>query len=159
MSSFLDSLTSPEPIRTLDLEELELLALDIRHRIIEVMSVNGGHLASNLGVVELTLALHKIFHSPEDKLIFDTSHQTYTHKILTGRNSLFPTIRKFKGLSGFAHPEESPHDHFYAGHAGTALSLALGVATSRDLNQESYYVLPVLGDASLTCGLTLEALN
>lgn len=159
MNSFLDSILDPTQIQSLDLEQLELLALDIRHRIIEVMSVNGGHLASNLGIVELTIALHKVFHSPHDKLIFDTSHQTYTHKILTGRNSLFPTIRKFKGLSGFAHPDESCHDHFYAGHAGTALSLALGVAASRDLNQENYHVLPILGDASLTCGLTLEALN
>ncbi|MEI8300911.1 MAG: 1-deoxy-D-xylulose-5-phosphate synthase N-terminal domain-containing protein, partial [Chlamydiota bacterium] len=122
MNSFLDSILDPAQIQSLDLEQLELLALDIRHRIIEVMSVNGGHLASNLGVVELTLALHKVFHSPLDKFIFDTSHQTYSHKILTGRNSKFPTIRKFKGLSGFAHPDESPHDHFYAGHAGTALS-------------------------------------
>jgi len=159
MKSFLQRIVDPSEIKSLSLEQLEVLALDIRQRIIEVMSVNGGHLASNLGVVELTIALHKVFDSPSDKFLFDTSHQTYAHKILTGRNDRFHTIRKFQGLSGFASPEESSHDHFFAGHAGTALSLALGVVKARDLNQEDYHVIPILGDAALTCGLTHEALN
>lgn len=141
------------------LAELELLAEEIRNRIIEVLSINGGHLSSNLGVVELTIALHRVFDSPKDKFIFDVSHQTYVHKLLTGRNDRFDQIRKYKGLCGFAHPKESKHDHFYAGHAGTALSLSLGVAKTRDLDSDDSHVIPVLGDASLTCGLTLEALN
>lgn len=143
----------------LTLAELEKLADQIRTRIIEVLSVNGGHLSSNLGIVELTIALHRVFKSPIDKFIFDVSHQTYPHKLLTGRNDRFDQIRKYKGLCGFAHPKESKHDHFYAGHAGTALSLALGVAKTRDLEGGKEHVLPILGDASLTCGLTLEALN
>lgn len=159
MKSFIERIREPSEIKQLSQEQLDILALDIRERIIEVMSINGGHLASNLGVVELTIALHKVFDSPKDKFIFDTSHQVYTHKLLTGRNSMFPTIRKHKGLSGFSNPSESCHDHFYAGHAGTALSLALGVAKSRDLNKEDSYVVPILGDAALTCGLTHEALN
>lgn len=143
----------------LTLAELETLAAEIRSRIIEVLSINGGHLSSNLGIVELTIALHRVFHSPKDKFIFDVSHQTYPHKLLTGRNGKFDQIRKYKGLCGFSHPQESEHDHFFAGHAGTAFSLALGVAKARDLNGGDEYVLPILGDASLTCGLTLEALN
>src|SRR3990167_7922516 len=116
----------PSELRALSLPELEGLAGEIRKRIIEVMSVNGGHLSSNLGTVELTIALHRVFESPRDKFIFDVSHQSYPHKLLTGRNNRFDTIRKYKGLCGFCHPKESEHDHFYAGHAGTALSLALG---------------------------------
>ena len=123
------------------------------------MSINGGHLASNLGVVELTLALHHVFNSPEDKFIWDVSHQTYAHKLLTGRNNRFNQIRQFKGLCGFSHPKESKHDHFHAGHAGTALSLALGVAKNRDLTKRQEYIIPIIGDATLTCGLALEALN
>ncbi len=143
----------------LSLAELEELAAEIRTRIIEVLSVNGGHLSSNLGIVELTVALHRIFDSPRDKYIFDTSHQTYPHKLLTGRNSRFDQIRKYKGICGFSHPKESEHDHFFAGHAGTALSLALGVAKTRDLEGGKEHILPILGDATLTCGLTMEALN
>jgi 1-deoxy-D-xylulose-5-phosphate synthase len=159
MDLFLNQIQDPSSIKNLSVAELEVLAFAIRERIIEVMSKNGGHLSSNLGAVELTIALHKVFNSPIDKFIFDTSHQSYTHKILTGRDSLFNTIRKYKGLSGFTSPEESSHDHFYAGHAGTALSLALGVATARDLDHKSFYVLPIIGDAAFTCGLTHEALN
>lgn len=150
---------SPEDLKELSIQELCSLAAEIRQRIIEVLSINGGHLASNLGTVELTLALHKVFHSPEDKFIWDVSHQTYTHKLLTGRNHLFHQLRQFKGLCGFSHPKESIHDHFHAGHAGTALSLSLGVAKTRDLMKRQEYVIPIIGDASLTCGLTLEALN
>jgi 1-deoxy-D-xylulose-5-phosphate synthase len=155
----LSSIASPDVLKNYTLEELQMLAQEIRQKIIDVLSINGGHLASNLGTVELTLALHKVFDSPEDKFIFDVSHQTYAHKLLTGRQPKFDRIRQFKGLCGFAHPKESPHDHFFAGHAGTALSLALGVAKNRDLTKRSEYIIPVLGDASLTCGLTLEALN
>ncbi len=143
----------------LTLAELEELATEIRSRIIEVLSTNGGHLSSNLGIVELSIALHRVFDSPKDKFIFDVSHQTYPHKLLTGRGNRFHQIRKYKGLCGFSHPKESEHDHFFAGHAGTAFSLALGVAKTRDLNEGQEHVLPILGDASLTCGLTLEALN
>lgn len=146
-------------LKDLSFAELQHLADEIRQKIIEVMSINGGHLASNLGVVELTVALHKVFNSPEDKLIFDVGHQTYTHKILTGRAARFPTIRKYKGLSGFSNPKESPHDHFFSGHAGNALSLAIGMVKNRDLANHEEYIIPIIGDASLTCGLTLEALN
>lgn len=156
---FLETLRSPDDIKALSYAELALLASEIRQRIIEVLSVTGGHLASNLGVVELTLALHKVFHSPEDKFIWDVSHQTYVHKLLTGRNDRFHQIRQFKGLCGFSHPKESPYDHFQAGHAGTALSLALGVLKNRDLAKRQEYVIPIIGDATLTCGLALEALN
>ncbi|MFA6915245.1 MAG: 1-deoxy-D-xylulose-5-phosphate synthase [Parachlamydiales bacterium] len=159
MSKLLPTIKTPEDLQKYDFNQLNELAAEIRQRIIEVMSVNGGHLASNLGTVELTLALHKVFQSPKDKFIWDVSHQTYTHKILTGRNDRFPTIRQYQGLSGFGHPKESPHDHFHAGHAGTALSLALGVAQTRDLMDEDNYVIPVIGDATLTCGMSLEALN
>lgn len=153
------SIQSPQDIKHLSIKELNQLAAEIRERIIEVLSVNGGHLASNLGSVELTIALHQVFNSPEDKLIWDVSHQTYVHKILTGRNSRFNTIRQHKGLCGFSQPKESPHDHFFAGHAGTALSLALGVAKNRDLTKRQEYIIPIIGDATLTCGMSLEALN
>lgn len=155
----LPSIRSPLDLKGLTLPELAALSQEIRQRIIEVMSVNGGHLASNLGSVELTVALHYVFNSPEDKFIWDVSHQTYTHKILTGRNDRFDTIRQFKGLCGFSHPKESEYDHFHAGHAGTALSLALGVAKNRDLTKRQEYIIPVIGDATLTCGMSLEALN
>lgn len=155
----LDSIHFPHDIATWDIERLEELSVEARKRIIEVLSVNGGHLASNLGAVELTIALHKVFKAPKDKIVFDTSHQTYTHKLLTGRHPLFHTIRKYKGLCGFAHPFESSYDSFYAGHAGTALSLALGLAKARDLQREDHHVVSVIGDATLTCGMVLEAFN
>lgn len=152
-------INSPEDIKELSYAELNKLSYEIRQRIMEVMSINGGHLASNLGAIELTIALHKVFNSPEDKFIWDVSHQTYTHKILTGRNDKFHAIRKYNGLCGFSHPKESPHDHFLAGHAGTALSLALGVAKNRDLTKRKEHVIPIIGDATLTCGMSLEAMN
>lgn len=155
----LNSIFNPGDLKKIPLQKLPLLAQEIRQRIIEVMSKNGGHLASNLGSVEITLALHRVFNSPEDKFIWDVSHQTYTHKILTGRNEKFDRMRQYKGLCGFSHPKESPHDHFYAGHAGTALSLALGVVKNRDLTKRDEYVIPIIGDATLTCGMSLEALN
>ncbi len=155
----LDKIEHPKDIKGLSPEELPLLCQEVRTRIIDVLSSKGGHLASNIGSVEIIVALHKVFSSPEDKFIFDTSHQTYPHKILTGRNDQFHTIRSYQGLCGFASPDESPHDHFFAGHAGTALSLALGLASARDLQETKEYIVPVLGDAAFSCGLTLEALN
>lgn len=155
----LPKIGSPKDLKNISLQEAQQLAGELRQRIIEVMSVNGGHLASNLGSVELTIALHKVFDSPSDKFIWDVSHQTYSHKILTGRNDRFNTIRQHRGLCGFSNPKESEHDHFHAGHAGTALSLALGVAKARDIREGQEYVLPIIGDATLTCGMSLEALN
>ena len=155
----LNRISQPSDIKSLSFNELKQLAEEIRQRIIQALSVNGGHLTSNLGIVELTIALHFVFDSPKDRLIFDVSHQCYPHKLLTGRSNLFSKIRQYKGLCGFCHPKESPHDLFFSGHAGTALSLALGMAKSRDLTQGKEHILPILGDASLTCGLTLEALN
>lgn len=155
----LPMINSPSDLKALSSSQLNELACELRHRIIEVMSVNGGHLASNLGSVELTIALHKVFNSPNDKFIWDVSHQTYSHKIITGRADRFHTIRQYKGLCGFSHPKESEHDHFHAGHAGTALSLALGVAKNRDHTKQHDYIVPIIGDATLTCGVSLEALN
>jgi 1-deoxy-D-xylulose-5-phosphate synthase len=158
--SFLERTKCPEDVKQLDISNLKDLAQEIRERIISVLSVNGGHLASNLGSIELTLALHYVFNSPTDKFIFDVSHQTYAHKLITGRNNeLFDKIRTYKGLSGFAHPKESEHDHFFAGHAGTALSLAIGMAKARNLLHTEEHIIPIIGDATLTCGLSLEALN
>lgn len=155
----LEMISTPNDIKKLNVNELESLAFEIRQRIIKVLSVTGGHLASNLGTVELSLALHYAFNSPLDKFLWDVSHQTYTHKLLTGRKDQFHTIRQFKGLCGFSHPKESPHDHFHAGHAGTALSLAIGMAKARDHFAGQEYIIPVIGDATLTCGMSLEALN
>lgn len=155
----LNEIEQPKDLKNLSITELKQLAEEIRQKIIDVLSINGGHLASNLGIVELTIALHKVFQSPEDKFIFDVSHQSYPHKLLTGRRDKFHKIRQFKGLCGFCNPKESPHDHFFAGHAGTALSLGLGMAKNRDLTKRKEHILPILGDAALTCGLTLEALN
>jgi 1-deoxy-D-xylulose-5-phosphate synthase len=152
-------ISDPSQLKDLDIQQLSQIADEARARIIEVMATNGGHLASNLGCVELTIALHKVFNSPVDKLIWDVSHQTYTHKLLTGRYDSFSSVRQHKGLCGFCCPQESPHDHFHAGHAGTALSLALGVAATRDLHASNEYVIPIIGDATLTCGMSLEALN
>jgi 1-deoxy-D-xylulose-5-phosphate synthase len=159
MKSKLSEINSPDDLKKIKPSELKPLCRQIRDRIIDVLSVTGGHLASNLGAVELTVALHYVFDSPKDKMIWDVSHQTYVHKLLTGRNNRFETIRQYGGLCGFSHPKESPHDHFHAGHAGTALPLSLGVATTRDLSGGDNYVISVIGDATLTCGMSLEALN
>jgi 1-deoxy-D-xylulose-5-phosphate synthase len=155
----LESISSPEDIKTFSEDQLIDLAAEIRKRIIDVVSVTGGHLASNLGAVELTIALHKVFSSPKDTFIHDVGHQAYTHKLLTGRNESFDTLRQHKGMCGFPNPTESEHDPFYVGHVGTALPLALGVAKTRELDDGDDYVVPIIGDGTLTCGLTLEALN
>lgn len=156
----LNEIHEPNDVKVLSLEELSILATEIRQRIIAVTSENGGHVGPNLGVVELTLALHYVFNTPKDKLIFDVAHQGYVHKLLTGRNGPeFDLIRKTHGISGFLTREESPHDCYGAGHAGTALSAALGIAKARDFQANDNHVVAILGDAALTCGITMEALN
>lgn len=158
--SILPKVNSPADLRKLPSDELHLLAKEIRHRLIQVTSKNGGHVGPNLGVVELSIALHLAFDSPTDKFCWDVSHQGYVHKILTGRNDeRFDKIRSDNGLSGFLNIEESPHDSFGAGHAGTALSSALGMCVARDLNRKNNHVVSIAGDAAFTCGITLEALN
>ena len=140
-------------------KELALLAENVRHKILTSVSKNGGHLSSNLGVVELTIALHKTFDLPKDQIIFDVSHQSYTHKILTEREEAFDELRQFGGLSGFTNPLESRYDTFSVGHSSTAVSLAIGQAIkNKELNINAS-VISVVGDASATNGLTLEALN
>jgi len=155
----LPGINSPEDIKKLNTQELNELAKELREYIIDVVSKNGGHLAPNLGVVELTLALHKVFSSPKDKLIFDVGHQSYVHKIITGRREQFPTIRQYGGLSGFPKLSESEHDAFGTGHSSTSISAALGMAIARDLAGEDYNVVAVIGDGSMTGGLSFEAIN
>ncbi len=152
-------INNPEFLKSASIKECEILAKDIRHFLIDNISKTGGHLSSNLGVVELTIALHKVFDSPKDKIFFDVGHQCYTHKILTGRASEFHTLRTFKGISGFQKRSESEHDVWEAGHSSTSLSGALGMAVARDLNQENFHVVPIIGDGSLSSGMSLEALN
>ncbi|MEX2380801.1 MAG: 1-deoxy-D-xylulose-5-phosphate synthase [Opitutales bacterium] len=156
----LDTLQSPSDLKALPVKDLSQLAQEIRDEIIHVTSLNGGHIGPNLGVVELTLALHRTFETPEDKFIFDVAHQGYVHKLLTGRQGRkFRNIRKTDGFSGFLYRRESEHDAWGAGHAGTALSAALGMATARDRLGTDEHVVAVIGDAALTCGITMEALN
>ena len=158
--SLLATIKSPEDVKALSATQLPTLASEIREKIIQTTSENGGHVGPNLGVVELTIALHRVFSSPEDSFLFDVSHQGYVHKLLTGRNdSRFDKLRQAEGLSGFLNRKESEHDAFGAGHAGTALSAALGMATARDLNQGKEDIVAICGDAAFTCGVTLEALN
>ncbi len=155
----LEKIQSPEFLKNLSISEMIELASEIRSFLIHNIAKTGGHLASNLGVVELTLALHYVFDSPEDKIIFDVGHQCYTHKILTGRASRFATLRQYNGISGFQKRVESVHDVWEAGHSSTSLSAALGMAVVRDMNHDDYYVVPVIGDGALGSGMALEALN
>jgi len=150
---------SPLDLKLLKPEELLALAEELRSLIIERVSINGGHLASNLGVVELTIALHYVFNSPVDKIVWDVGHQSYSHKLLTGRYEDFSTIRKYKGLSGFPRRAESPHDAFGTGHSSTSISAALGIAEARDRKGERFKVIAVIGDGALTSGLAFEGLN
>ena len=159
MAKILDSIAQPSDIRKLSSEELSTLAMEIRALILETVSKNGGHLGSNLGVVELTLALHSVFDSPRDKIVWDVGHQCYTHKILTGRREGFCGLRRCGGILGFPCREESEHDAYNTGHASTALSAALGMAVARDKAGQSHHVVAVVGDGSLTGGVALEALN
>lgn len=155
----INELKSPAQLKDLKIDELNELCEDIRTFLIENISHTGGHLASNLGIVELTVAMHYVFDSPNDKMIFDVGHQSYVHKILTGRANKFSTLRKYNGLSGFQKRSESEHDCYEAGHSSTALSSALGFALTRDYNHEDYQVVAIVGDASLMSGISLEALN
>ncbi|AFV76999.1 1-deoxy-D-xylulose-5-phosphate synthase [Thermus oshimai JL-2] len=155
----LDKVNSPEDLKALSLEELLVLAEEIRSEIIRVTAQNGGHLASSLGAVELILALHRVFHSPKDKILFDVGHQAYAHKLVTGRKDRFHTLRLEGGLSGFTKVSESPHDAITVGHASTSLANALGMALARDLLGEDHHVVAVIGDGALTGGMALAALN
>ena len=156
----LPTIKSPADVKALSPAQLSELAQEIRDELIAVTSRNGGHIGPNLGVVELTIALHRVFSTPEDQIVFDVAHQGYVHKLLTGRGGeFFRKLRQSDGASGFLYRAESPHDSFGAGHAGTALSAALGMATARDLRGTSEHVIAVCGDAAFTCGITLEALN
>jgi 1-deoxy-D-xylulose-5-phosphate synthase len=159
-SRILDRISGPADVKALSPEQLPQLAQEIRDDVIAVTAKNGGHVGPNLGVVELTIALHRVFDSPADQFVFDVAHQGYVHKLLTGRGGdFFKKLRKSDGASGFLYRRESEHDSFGAGHAGTALSAALGMATARDLRGSSEHVIALCGDAAFTCGVTLEALN
>jgi len=159
MSRYLDMVDEPLHLKKLTVEQLTKLAEEIRHELITVLAKNGGHLGPNLGVVELTLALHYVFNTPKDKFVWDVSHQAYVHKLLTGRKNRFHTIRTTDGLNGFALRTESPHDCYGAGHAGTALSAALGMCAARDQRKTDENVVCIFGDAALTNGVSYEALN
>jgi len=156
---FLDMIESPKDLKVLNSSQLALLAKEIRHKIITTVSKTGGHLAPSLGVVELTLALHYTFNCPDDKIVWDVGHQSYTHKILTGRLKKFNTLRQYKGISGFPKIKESIYDSFGTGHSSTAISAALGIAKARDLKNENHKVIAVVGDGALTGGMAFEGLN
>lgn len=159
MYELLDKIEKPEDVKKLSVSELTKLASELRHFIIDRVSQNGGHLAPNLGTVELTLALYSVFHFPQDKLVWDVGHQAYTHKILTGRKEAFATLRKKGGITGFPNRFESPYDAFGVGHASTSISAALGMAIARDAKGEHNQVIAVIGDGALTGGESFEALN
>ena len=155
----LEKINSPEDVKKLNIEEKKQLAEELRKYILETVSENGGHLASNLGVVELTLAMHSVFNTPKDKIVWDVGHQAYTHKIITGRREQFKTLRQLDGLAGFPKTSESKYDSFNTGHSSTSISAALGMARARDLKGEDNQVIAVIGDGALTGGMALEALN
>ncbi len=155
----LSKIKSPSDLKRLDEKQLPLLAEEVRDTIISTVSHNGGHLASNLGAVELTIALHKVFNSPNDKIIWDVGHQVYTHKLFTGRYEDFSTLRQAGGISGFSRPDESEHDIVFSGHSSVSVSTALGIASANKINGKKDYAIAVLGDGALTGGLIYEALN
>lgn len=159
MGKVLDCVNSPEDLKNLGIDDLKNLAAEIRECLVETVSRTGGHLASNLGVVELSIALHRTLNSPRDKIIWDVGHQSYVHKILTGRKNELPILRKRGGLSGFPKTSESKHDCFNTGHSSTSISAALGMAKARDIKQEQYAVVCVIGDGAMTAGMAFEALN
>ncbi len=159
MARLLDSIECPADLRKLDRKQLPQVAQEIRDTIIDVVSRVGGHFGGNLGIVELTLALHYLYDTPRDQIVFDTGHQSYPHKLLTGRRDTFPTIRQHGGISGFCKREESAYDVFNAGHASTSISAALGIAVARDFRKEDYRVVAVIGDGALSGGLAFEGLN
>jgi 1-deoxy-D-xylulose-5-phosphate synthase len=158
-AALLESVSNPGDLKSLSLPQLKQLAEEIRKVIIETVSHNGGHLAPNLGVVELTIALHYVFNSPEDKMIWDVGHQSYTHKILTGRKGQFSTLRTFGGLSGFPKRQESPHDIFDTGHSGNSISVGLGITAAKELKREKAKTIAIIGDGSMTAGEAFEGLN
>ena len=155
----LDTINAPKDLKPLTYKQLHVLAGEVRETIIGTVTKNGGHLASNLGIVELTLAIHRVFNSPKDKIVWDTTNQCYTHKLVTGRRDRFSTLRQEGGLSGFGEPAESPHDPLVAGHAGTGLSIGMGIAMANALRGDDSYVVVVVGDGALTAGMCYEALN
>jgi 1-deoxy-D-xylulose-5-phosphate synthase len=159
MSTLIETIDSPADLKRLTREQLPQLAMEMRQLIIEVVATNGGHLASNLGSTELAIALHYLFDSPRDPIIWDVGHQAYPHKLLTGRRAQFPTIRQYKGISGFCRREESAHDIFNAGHAGTSISAALGIAEALAQQAQNGHAVAVIGDGSLTAGMAWEAMN
>ena len=161
MATLLDGIESPADLRGLSFEQLQQLAGEIREFLVDTVHCigDGGHLASNLGVVELSIILHRLFDTPRDKIVWDVSHQVYVHKILTGRRARMDTIRQYQGLSGFADRKESDHDAFGAGHAGTSISAAAGMAVARDLKGEDFSVVAIIGDGAMTAGMALEAMN
>lgn len=156
---FLERVNDPADIKRLTIPELETLSIEIRDFLVQSITSTGGHFGANLGVVELTVALHYVFNSPVDRIVWDVGHQAYVHKILTGRKQDFPTLRQFHGLAGFPKRSESPHDFFGVGHASTSISAALGMAIARDLHKENHHVLAVIGDGAMTGGIAFEALN
>ena len=157
--SEIENINLPEDLKKLDIKEKEKLSAEIRKEILNVVSNNGGHLASNLGVVELTIALHSVFNAPKDKIVWDVGHQTYVHKILTGRKDKMNSLRKRNGIAGFPKREESEYDTFNTGHSSTSISAAIGMARARDIRKENYQIVAVIGDGALTGGMALEALN
>ena len=159
MTKILDRIDKPDDLKNLTYPELTQLASEIREELISVVSANGGHLASNLGVVELTLALHRVYNAPHDKIIWDVGHQAYAHKLVTGRRKEFASLRHYGGLSGFTSREESEYDAFGAGHSSTSISAALGIAVARDFAGEDYHVVAVIGDGAITGGMAIEGLN
>lgn len=156
---FLGKYNFPKDLKAMNNDELNILASEVRETLIDTVSQNGGHLSSNLGVVELSIALHKVFDSPKDKIVWDVGHQIYTHKLLTGRFEDFSTLRTEGGISGFSAPNESEHDVFYSGHSSTSISSALGIATANKRLGNDAYTIAVIGDGALTGGLAYEALN
>ena len=158
-ASILGKINSPEDIRALDIDQLNILAEEIREKIIATTSKNGRHLAPSLGAVELTLAIHYVFDTPNDKLVWDVGHQAYAHKIITWRRDLFDTLRKKGGISGFPKREESIYDVFDVGHSSTSISAASGIAEARYLKNENFKVIAVIGDGSMTAGISFEGLN
>jgi 1-deoxy-D-xylulose-5-phosphate synthase len=159
MTKILDRIDSPGDLKNLTYPELKQLAAEIREELVAVVSANGGHLASNLGVVELTLALHRVYNAPQDKIIWDVGHQAYAHKLVTGRRADFPSLRQYGGLSGFTSREESKYDAFGAGHSSTSISAALGIAVARDFAGDDYHVVAVIGDGGIVGGMAIEGLN
>jgi len=159
MIAILDRVNSPADLRALTPSELIQLAEEIRTEMVNTVTKTGGHLASSLGTVELTIALHRVFESPRDKIVWDVGHQSYAHKMLTGRRQRFETLRQYQGIAGFPDLSESPHDIFGTGHASTSVSASLGIATARDLAGDDHHVVAIIGDGALTGGMALEALN